>query len=97
MHASRATCLALPFLKTVLSAMDADTAVGKLATGLRLRLFDPVSDPNSVRGSYGSVEAGLMYIKARERVRDKLPYVWHLVGTSFQASGVARDTELSRS
>jgi Uncharacterised nucleotidyltransferase/Coenzyme PQQ synthesis protein D (PqqD) len=71
----------------VLSAMDADTTVGKLATELRRRLFDPVREPNSVRGSHGSVEAGLMYIKARERVRDKLPYVWHLLGHPFRRLG----------
>ena len=64
----------------VMSAMQADTAVASLATGLRRRLFAPVTDPNSVRGSYGAVEAGLIYINARERVRDKLPYVWHLLG-----------------
>jgi hypothetical protein len=67
--------------------MEADTAVGELATALRLRLFAPVRDPNSVRGSYGAVEAGLMYIKARERVRDKLPYVWQLLGHPFRRLG----------
>ena len=40
-----------------------------------------------MRGSYGSVEADVMYIKARERVRDKLPYVWHLLGHPFRRLG----------
>jgi hypothetical protein len=82
-------CLARDVLGTalpaeVVSAVRADKAVASLATGLRLRLFSPVTDPHSVRGSYGAVEGGLIYIKARERVRDKLPYVWHLLGHPFR-------------
>jgi hypothetical protein len=64
----------------IVSAMQADSAVRPLATGLRLRLFAPVKNPDSVRGSYGAVEAGFLYVKARERVQDKLPYIWHLLG-----------------
>jgi hypothetical protein len=56
----------------VVSAMEADTAVGKLATALRLRLFAPVRDFSA--RLYGSSKPA-SYIKARERVRDKLPYV----------------------
>jgi hypothetical protein len=68
----------------LMSAMQADAAVGSLATELRLRLFAPVKDPNSVRGSYNEVDGGLLYIRTRERLRDKLPYVWHLLGHPFR-------------
>lgn len=68
----------------LMPAMQADTTVASLATELRLRLFAPRKDPDSVRGSYSVVAGGLLYIRTRERMRDKLPYVWHLLGHPFR-------------
>jgi hypothetical protein len=37
-----------------------------------------------VRGSYGVWEGGLLYIRARERLRDKLPFFGYLLGFPFR-------------
>jgi hypothetical protein len=65
-------------------AIDADPKVDTIATEVRLRVFAPVKDPPNVRGSYGVWEGGLLYIRARERLRDKLPFIWHLLGMPFK-------------
>jgi hypothetical protein len=65
-------------------AMQADAAASALATELRLRLFAPEKHCDSVRGSYGAIEGGLLYVKARERVQDRLPYLWHVLGHPFR-------------
>ncbi|HXH24523.1 MAG TPA: PqqD family peptide modification chaperone [Vicinamibacterales bacterium] len=56
-----------------------DRAVTPLSAAICQRLFADADDVDSVRGSYGALEGGLAYIKARERLRDKAPFVGHLV------------------
>jgi hypothetical protein len=61
------------------AAMDADPKVAALEAEVRLRVLTPaVNNAPSVRGSYGVWEGGLLYIRCRERLRDKLPFVWYL-------------------
>jgi hypothetical protein len=72
--------LATPVPAELLSGIEADSAVAPLATELRQRLFAPVKDPDSIRGSYGVLDGALLYVRSRERFRDKLPYVGHLLG-----------------
>ncbi len=81
-------CLANGLLGTVIpeqvtAVVQSDPRVGPIATEVRLRIFAPVKGHN-VRGSYGVLEGALLYIRTRERLRDKLPFVWHLLGLPFR-------------
>jgi len=68
----------------VLPRMHADTVIASLAAELRQGMFAAVKDPTHFQGSYGFVEGGLLYIRTRERVRDKVPYARHLLGRPFR-------------
>jgi hypothetical protein len=67
----------------VVRRITADPAVAALATELRQRLFVTVERPTH-QGSYGFIEGGLLYIRTRERIRDKIPYAFELVRYPFK-------------
>jgi hypothetical protein len=65
----------------VSAAMEADPKVAELEAEVRLRIFaPPARNTLNVRGSYGIWEGGLLYIRTRERLRDKLPALSYLLG-----------------
>lgn len=55
-----------------------DHAVAPLARELRDRLFDSVEAPQRFQGSYGPYRGGFLYVRTRERLRDRVPYLAHL-------------------
>jgi hypothetical protein len=57
-----------------------DRVVGDLAREVAQRLLDSSNGLDRLNGSYGVVEAGVLYVRTRERVTDKLPYVRYLAG-----------------
>jgi hypothetical protein len=59
----------------VVGAMHADRVVGGLASELSANLTAGTDGLTRLNGSYGLVEAGLLYIRTRERLADKLPYI----------------------
>jgi hypothetical protein len=80
--ASDLLCTARP--RELTPTMQEETILGSLATELRSGLFAPRKDPDSARGSYSVLEGGLLYIRTRERLRDRLPYVFYLLGRPFR-------------
>ena len=70
--------LRLPLPAELRGSVRADRAVGDLATELSASLCETTSGLNRLNGSYGLVEAGILYIRTRERVADKVPYVLFL-------------------
>ena len=62
-----------------LPRMRADKAVASLASELRQRLFEPAGELRRLNGSYGFVDAGILYIKSRERIVDKVPHALFLL------------------
>jgi hypothetical protein len=59
----------------VRARIEADPAVGRLTRELQMRLFAAGGDPRNLNGSYGWVEAGLLYLRSRERRRDRVPHI----------------------
>jgi hypothetical protein len=65
----------------IAASMEADRRVAQLEADVRPRvLAPPVKNTPNVRGSYGVWEGGRLYISSRERLRDKLPFFWYLLG-----------------
>ena len=54
-----------------------DPSVAALANELAQQLFVMVNEPTH-QGSYGHIRGGWLYIRTRERVRDKIPYALDL-------------------
>jgi hypothetical protein len=67
--------------RDVLPRLRADTVVAPLAAELRHRLFGVELSAGRLNGSYGVVEAGLLYMRSRERLADKAPYARYLLRT----------------
>jgi hypothetical protein len=68
----------------ILPRMRSDRAVSSLAMELRHRLFGAVEDPGQFQGSYSFVEGTLLYIRTRERMRDKLPCAYYFARQLLQ-------------
>jgi hypothetical protein len=62
-----------------LPMMRADKAVASFASEVAQRLFEPAGKLRRLNGSYGFVDAGILYIKSRERVVDKVPHAVFLL------------------
>jgi PqqD family protein of HPr-rel-A system len=66
-----------------LPRMDADSAVNSLAAEIRQRLFVSVEQPTH-QGSWGAVRGGLLYVRTREHVTDRIPYTVELLKHPFR-------------
>jgi hypothetical protein len=55
-----------------------DGPAGALTAELRRKLFSAVEDPRRFQGSYDETTGSLLYMRTRERVRDKAPLAWEL-------------------
>jgi hypothetical protein len=82
-------CLRLELPAEVVASRKRDRVVGDLAREVSERLLDSSNGLNRLNGSYGVVEAGVLYIRTRERVADKLAYVRYLARLFRQWCGVA--------
>jgi hypothetical protein len=71
--------LRLPLPGEVRASVRADRVAGDLASELSAKLCQNTSGLNRLNGSYGLVEAGILYIRTRERIADKVPYGLFLV------------------
>jgi hypothetical protein len=71
--------LRLPLPGEVRASVRADRVAGDLASELSANLCETTKGLNRLNGSYGLVEAGILYIRTRERVADKVPYGLFLV------------------
>jgi hypothetical protein len=65
--------VSLPVPDELTGPMDADREVARLASELGARLRES-SHLHRLNGSYGPVDAGLLYMRTRERLSDKMPY-----------------------
>ena len=59
----------------VQSSMRREKTVGRLVSEISENLCNPSAALTRLNGSYGLVEAGLLYMRTRERMADKVPYV----------------------
>jgi hypothetical protein len=59
----------------VQASIRADRIVGRLVSEISGNLCESPADLNRLTGMYGLVEAGLLYMRTRERIADKLPYL----------------------
>jgi len=57
------------------AGIRSDAIVQRLVLELSEKLCNPSPALNRLNGSYGVVEAGLLYMRTRERLADKLPYL----------------------
>jgi hypothetical protein len=60
--------------------VQADTRVASLASELRERLFVPRYMGKGFQGSYSPLTGGLLFMRTRERLRDRVPYASYLLG-----------------
>lgn len=72
----------------------ADRVALTIAAEIRDRLL-PGRPPARLNGSYGFVDAALLYVRSRERAKDKVPYLLYLVRTIGRALTL-RPNELDR-
>jgi hypothetical protein len=66
-----------------LRRMDADSSVKSLAAEVRQQLFVSVEQPTH-QGSWGVVRGGLLYIRTKEHLADRLPYTVELLKHPFR-------------
>ena len=59
----------------VQASLRTDRIVGRLISEISESLCESRADLTRLNGSYGLVEAGLFYMRTRERLSDKVPYV----------------------
>jgi hypothetical protein len=67
--------LPAPFVRPV----ERNRVVQEVAADVARRLFEPVREPGRLTGSLGVAGAGLLYVRSRERPKDKVPYVRFLL------------------
>jgi hypothetical protein len=68
-----------PVPRDVADRAAADMAVTRLVPDLCSRMLVTPGDTPRHTGSYGLVDAGLLYVRSREHVADKVPYLLYLV------------------
>jgi hypothetical protein len=83
----------------VQAAIRADKIVGRLVLEISESLCESSAGLKRINGSYGLVEAGLLYMRTRERLADKVPYLkffgrlfreWGAVGPNERDYGVVK-------
>ena len=92
-----ADLLWLPVPREVRPRLRADRVVVPLATELGQQLFHGHLRPERLNASYGLVEAGLLYMRSRERIADKMPYARYLASVLLSGCSLtpnARDREV---
>jgi hypothetical protein len=68
----------------VVERIGASPSLDPLVTAVRRALFAPASQ-RTFQGSFGVIRGGIFYMRTRERLRDRLPYVGHLLRESAAA------------
>jgi hypothetical protein len=81
--------LRLELPEEVAASRREDRVVGDIARQVTEGLLDSSNALSRLNGSYGVVEAGVLYIRTRERVADKLPYLKYLAGLFRQWCALA--------
>jgi hypothetical protein len=70
----------------VVSRLQTDASLDALVAELRRRLFLVVEQPTN-QGSFGEIRGGLFYVRTKERLQDRLPYVFNLLTYPFRTLG----------
>ncbi len=68
-----------PVPRDVWARCTSDTVVTRLVPELCARMLVMPGDTHRHTGSYGLVDAGLLYVRSREHIADKLPYARYLL------------------